>query len=306
MEGKHEIKSTFWKKVLQAWIENNVCEDNITSQDTINNNKYLTLNNKPIFIKNATVNNVIYINDVLNENKEIITFKEYNEKIGNNPSNVIEYVIIKTAINKIKDKMVYKTRHRDLTFKDKKIECLNRKNIYKLLIQNKTCLCENFWERRLGKKINEKTWSNIFSCTKETKLQEFQWKIVHNIFPTNILLSKIGIKDTEKCEMCDVTEYIEHLFIECQRIGSFWKVVENLINSKLSTIIQLNDIIIILGIEQEEQCKKLNKKEISMINEILIIAKLSISKSKINDLKIELVFENEIRLRKIDGDENIL
>ena len=151
----------------------------------------------------------------------------------------------------------------------------------------------------------KKTWINIFSCTKETKLQEFQWKIVHNIFPTNILLSKIGIKDTEKCEMCDVTEQIEHLFIECQRIGFFWNVVETLINSKLRTIIQLNDIIIILGIEQDEQCKKLNKKEISMINEILIMAKLSISKSKINGLKIELVFENELRLRKIDDDENL-
>ena len=105
--------------------------------------------------------------------------------------------------------------------------------------------------------------------------------------------------------MCDVTEYIEHLFIECRRIGFFWNVVETLINSKLRTIIQLNDIIIILGIEQNEQCKKLNKKEISMINEILIMAKLSISKSKINGLKIELVFENELRLRKIDGDENL-
>ena len=302
-EGKYEIKSIFWRKVLQTWIESNISEDNITTLDTINNNRYLTLNNKPILIKNATANSIIYIKDMLKENRELITFKEYNEKIGNHPSNLIDYVTIKTAINKIKCKLVYKTRCKDLTFRDKKIECLNRKNLYKLLIQNKTCLCENFWERKLGKKINEKTWSNIFSCTKETKLQEFQWKIVHNIFPTNILLSKIGIKDTEKCEICGVTDYIEHLFIECQRIGSYWNVVETMINSKLSTIIKLNNTIILLGIEQDEQCKRLNKKEISMINEILIIAKLSISKSKINDLKIELVFENEIRIRNKNEDE---
>ena len=187
--------------------------------------------------------NVLYIKDILTDNKEINTFTEYNEKTGNHPSNLIDYVIIKTVINKIKSKIVFINRNKDLTFRDHKADCLTRKNIYKLLIQNKICLCENFWERKLGDKINEETWSNIFSSTKETKLQEFQWKIVHNIFPTNILLSKIGIKNSEKCESCGVTDYLEHFFIDCHRIGSFWNDVEKLINSKLNTHIKLNENI---------------------------------------------------------------
>ena len=153
----------------------------------------------------------------------------------------------------------------------------------------------------MGDKINEETWSNIFSSTKETKLQEFQWKIVHNIFPTNILLSKIGLKNSEKCENCGVTDYIEHFFIDCHRIGSFWNDVEKLLNSKLNTHIKLNENIIILGIEQDEQSKSMNKNEIFMTNELLIIAKLSISKSRINDLKVTLVFENELRIRNKYG-----
>ena len=153
----------------------------------------------------------------------------------------------------------------------------------------------------MGDKINEETWSNIFSSTKETKLQEFQWKIVHNIFPTNILLSKIGIKNSENCESCGVTDYLEHFFIDCHRIGSFWNDVEKLINSKLNTHIKLNENIIILGIEQDEQSKSMNKNEIFMTNELLIIAKLSISKSRINDLKVSLVFENELRIRNKYG-----
>ena len=52
-----------------------------------------------------------------------------------------------------------------------------------------------------------------------------------------------------------------------------------------------------LGIEQDKQHEKLSKNTLHAINEILIIGKLSISKSKINDLNIELVFERELSLR---------
>ena len=122
-------------------------------------------------------------------------------------------------------------------------------------------------------------------------------KTVHNIFPTNILLTRIGIKNSEKCELCGVTDYIKHLFIECRRIGSFWKKVETLLFSKTDKLIKLNSNIILLGIEQDKQHEKLSKSTIHAINEILIIGKLSISKSKINDLNIELVFERELSLR---------
>ena len=45
------------------------------------------------------------------------------------------------------------------------------------------------------------------------RLGVVQWKIVHNIYPSNILLSKMKVKENDKCSYCtdvtaDVTEQL--------------------------------------------------------------------------------------------------
>ncbi|XP_076468368.1 uncharacterized protein LOC143299124 [Babylonia areolata] len=46
---------------------------------------------------------------------------------------------------------------------------------------------------------------NDFSCFSETRLKEVQWKILHNIYPTSILLHKMEIMENNKCSICDVS-----------------------------------------------------------------------------------------------------
>ena len=240
--------------------------------------------------------NIIYIKDVLQENKEFISFDEYRNKVGIMASNMIDYVTIIKGITMIKNKITF--TESKLTFKNHEIDSLSRRKIYQILQTEEKCYCEKMWENKFENKICDFTWSNIFTCTKETKLQDFQWKIVHNIFPTNILLNRMGIKNTEKCETCGVTEYVEHMFYECKRIENFWNKVESLIKIKFDKNIKLDKINVILGIEQDERYNKFTKREVFAINEILIIAKLSISKSKVYDTNIEITFERELKLRK--------
>ena len=151
--------------------------------------------------------------------------------------------------------------------------------------------------KKIGIRLNELTWSQIFSSSKETKLQEFQWKVVHNIFPTNILLNRMGLKQSEKCDFCGETEFIEHLFYDCKRLEQLWQKVENMIRINSNIDISLNKYIVILGIEQDEISKTLNKKEIAEVNELLMIAKFCISKSKVMETNLEITFENELRIR---------
>ncbi len=67
------------------------------------------------------------------------------------------------------------------------------------------------------------------------------------------------------------------------------------INSNID--ISLNKYNVILGIEQDEISKTLNKKEIAEVNKLLMIAKFSISKSKVRETNLEITFENELRIR---------
>ena len=50
-----------------------------------------------------------------------------------------------------------------------------------------------------------KTYSLAFLCTKETKLREFQFKLLHRRIATNDFLHKIGLKPNESCAYCGET-----------------------------------------------------------------------------------------------------
>ena len=59
------------------------------------------------------------------------------------------------------------------------------------------------------------TYSLAFMCTKETKLREFQFKLLDRRIATNDFLHKIGLKPIDSCTFCGET--IEN------RIHLFWK-----------------------------------------------------------------------------------
>ena len=138
------------------------------------------------------------------------------------------------------------------------------KNTYKMFVKNETCYCENMWKNKFGYKVNEQSWTNIFKDIIEVKLQEIQWKILHNIFPTNILLNRMGIKNTENCEFCNEKDFVEHYFFNCRKLVQFWKFINNFLNLKLDKKIILYDYVILLGIEQSKEKFGLTKKKMSL------------------------------------------
>jgi hypothetical protein len=61
---------------------------------------------------------------------------------------------------------------------------------------------------------NELTGKIICNITKDTKLQNFQFKLLHIILPVNSFLYKCGLKETELCTFCmETKENLLHLFI---------------------------------------------------------------------------------------------
>ena len=163
---------------------------------------------------------------------------------------------------------------------------------------------ETFWERKFDTKLHETTWGNVFKFVKEIKLQELQWKILHNIFPTNILLKRMGISQSEKCDYCGENDLIEHYFYLCERNRNLWTKVNQKIRNKLGNEIQLNIKVVLFGIEQDEIYDKLQASEVQFINNMLLIGKFSIIKSKTQNVNLSLLFDNELRIRSKDSNVN--
>ena len=95
----------------------------------------------------------------------------------------------------------------------------------------KTSSCStSFWKRKFNYDIDEDEWFISFRSSNETRLRVLQWKILHNIYPTNILLSKMKITESNLCSYCsNSVDFIEHFFFQCPKTNIFWKYIESFI-----------------------------------------------------------------------------
>ena len=81
-----------------------------------------------------------------------------------------------------------------------------------------------FWQHKLQIHITDCNWNLAKKCTKEIQLLVIYWKILHNIYPANILLHRMGISENRNCKFCtDETDYIEHFFWSCGKINLIWE-----------------------------------------------------------------------------------
>ena len=62
------------------------------------------------------------------------------------------------------------------------------------------------------------------SCV-DTRLLVFQYKILNDIIANNKNLSKWGIKDTPKCNFCEETDTVKHMFWECERSKTTFRTI---------------------------------------------------------------------------------
>ena len=132
--------------------------------------------------------------------------------------------------------------------------------------------CKNTTGTGIGQ-VPKDTWSIPFSVCKEAKLTEIQWKILHRIYPTNILLKKMNIKQTDLCELCsqNALDTLEHFFYDCLEVDKLWKYIAKELHVKITVDNALFGMSK-LNFDTEEEYRKINK--------LLLIAKKCISMYK--------------------------
>ena len=90
------------------------------------------------------------------------------------------------------------------------------------------------WSEKLS--LNKDVWTRIFkslkNICKETKLKEFQFKLIHRTIATKkeLFRFRFGIKTDDECLYCGDKDSIEHSFIECAFTKLFTQNVLNWFN----------------------------------------------------------------------------
>ena len=133
---------------------------------------------------------------------------------------------------------------------------------------------KGFWSRKFGLKIDEHIWSIPLLVTTETRLRVLQWKMLHNIDPTNISLCKMKVTDDQMYSYCnDVVNCIEHFFFDCPTIKVFFKLHWTIYSNHFWHSDPFNYCWCFVRNKQHSYGKVKTKR----INHVILIAKMCIS-----------------------------
>ena len=75
-------------------------------------------------------------------------------------------------------------------------------------------------------------YSVSLTSAKDVKLQNFQYKYLMQIIPTNTFLLKCHIEDSALCDFCSANiQTLNHLFRECTKVQYFWAEISTFLKA---------------------------------------------------------------------------
>ena len=195
------------------------------------NNKAILVDGKSIFLVEWFRKGILWINDLLNESGNVSTFQEFRDKYSCE-SNFLQYYQVVSAIPKHLWSLAEcsNTINRSFFTRNDNIFSLNEStqinlykarskdfyNLFNVKIHTENQTGPKRWSEKLS--LNKDEWTRIFkslkNICKETKLKEFQFKLIHGTIVTKKELFRFGIKTDDECLYCGDKDSTDHSLIE--------------------------------------------------------------------------------------------
>ena len=301
-KGLDLVQGYYWKSCLRSWIEENKIntrEVSITGS-CLWNNQNIRYQNSVLLFSSWARKGITYVSDVM-LNGRLMSFGEVENLIGRSVNLRFQYIVVYNSLINFFNSISVTSNTDDankIFFNDQVIYTARvfKQYLYEAYYCTPTAVY--FWRNRFNVEIDIRYWELAVNSTKESRLRELHFKIINNIYPTNILLFKINISPIQHCSFCiNDRDYIEHFFYHCIRIYPIWYRVETLFYKKFSIAIKLNVIEALLGVPEKDD---LTKPMLSYLNQLILIAKMCISKVRYGtQVDIVCLFEKECLLRKL-------
>ena len=225
---------------------------------------------------------------------QLMGYEEFLIKYGRSADSLLTYNVLYNAIRPILGN-IKRIPSNVIKFCKMPVGDIGRKKFLELITDKHTPHSERFWEHKFQFTFEKELWSIHSEATKEAKLLSLQWKIMQNIFPTNIYLQKIKVKETNLCEECGVLDTIEHLFVECNTVKHIWLEAERIMEQLVGRLPKLRTREYLLGLPLGGT---FSKQDTLTINHICLIVKNVISKVRYgNKYNIMCLLEQELRYR---------
>ena len=258
----------FYQEILKCWLQIGGGETKTPNDfrkirsEIIWGNKNIKFKNKPVIMLNWINSNLLYINDIIDENGEISENYILNKlKLKNNW--IAELSILKQAIPKewqniLKTESSVKTKVNINKNANHTIR-INKSYVQIRKLKNKT-IYNSFISIKVEKNIGVEKWKRILDTdSKEiiqafefihyrlslNKLKVYRWKLISCILPNQENLYKWKISSTPKCTLCNHVDSYQHFFMECNLLLNFWQSVSEIFGKiGITNKIKLKHIVI--------------------------------------------------------------
>ena len=258
----------FYKECIVTWTRLN--EDTPSSPSEIANqviwnNQFICIESKSIYNSRLIDLGIVRIGDLYDTRGE---FKSYKEPLYSTFSPVEHFLLFSLfsafpeewrKILKTNKNYISSITH-DLILSDfilriegKKVNFQNLKSkslydsfvskIYDRFVSKISSIptAQKKYNEAFSTHTSQLDWEKIyllpFKTTLDSKLREFQYKILNRILYTNKMLFKFKKVDSPLCDFCEKElETIEHLFFLCTKVCTFWDDLKVVLNSLNITV----------------------------------------------------------------------
>jgi hypothetical protein len=267
IEISNTLSNPFWKNVIYSW---HLMCNNVEINDL---NKMLF---SPLWKNNKMANgslyfdcwykkNVINVIDLYGEDGHLLTFEQLKERYRIHGTFIDYYRVLNNIPLEWRQQIANNTENTT------NVKINMHTNPYTAILLKTNKGSRSFYEHlrvlketdKLDKwnhlivNLNENNCKQIFAnlkTIKETKLQNFQFKINNKILVTKSFLFKINKATDELCSYCKQSrETIEHLFLDCPITNLFITRVQTWLEDECSVVFSLQNRHFIFSF-QEKNC----------------------------------------------------
>ena len=250
--------SIFWIDVLTTWCKANYrksTEIEHPDDEIIWFNSNIRINGMVVFLDNMYRNGVIRIKDLKKDNNAFLSFEEFMIKYPNTRIHFLQYHSIINAMPvSYKKQTIIMYPKKSAFFSLLSVKKVSKK-YYNSTIDNPDYFPIKAFERhsRHLPNLQRETFKNsleiMYTCTRSTKLRDFQYRLLHMTLTTNKEAFHFYKKvPSDRCTFCKTSqEDIHHILLYCKYTKVLWTNLHIFIKTKTGVDMPLNDHDLLFG-----------------------------------------------------------
>ena len=244
--------SSFWLDVLTTWCDANYRKPNEIEEpdnEILWFNSNIKIDGTVVFIESMYKKGVLKVSHLKKEDNSLLTYEEFLLKFPGTRIHFLQYLSIINAMP-----INYKNRALatdpkktaiDLYLKVKKVP----KKFYNTSIERSDYFPFRAFERHARQLPNlerdtlKNSLETMYSCTRSTKLRDFQYRLIHMTLTTNKEAFHFFKKvPSDRCTFCKTSqEDIHHILLFCRVTKTLWDNLQAFISRKTGINIHLSD-----------------------------------------------------------------